>query len=307
MARSISFPAILLVAVVALAGLATGARALGIAVYWGQDGGEGRLAEACETGNYKFVNLAFLTAFGRGQTPVLNLAGHCNPATNGCTFLSDEIKSCQSRGMKVLLSLGGGSGSYGLSSREDAKQVADYLWNNYLGGRSSSRPLGDAVLDGIDFDIESGGSQHYDDLAKFLRRRQGSKKVYLAAAPQCPFPDASLGPGAGTALATGLFDYVWVQFYNNPACEYSPSNGVGGLKRAWEKWTTVPGKVRVFVGLPAAPEAAGSGYVSPSDLVSKVLPVVKKSTKHYGGIMLWSRFYDRNSGYSSKVKSQVLS
>uniref|UniRef100_A0A2N9GC87 GH18 domain-containing protein n=1 Tax=Fagus sylvatica TaxID=28930 RepID=A0A2N9GC87_FAGSY len=53
-----------------------------------------------------------------------------------------------------LLHHGGGVGSYSLSSGNDAKQVANFLQNNYLGGRSNSRPLGDAVLDGIDFDIE---------------------------------------------------------------------------------------------------------------------------------------------------------
>ncbi|KAL6616417.1 hypothetical protein ACP70R_038687 [Stipagrostis hirtigluma subsp. patula] len=310
MASRNSFPAMLLVTVVALAGLAAGARAGDIAIYWGQNGNEGRLNQTCATGNYKFVNVAFLTTFGKGQTPVLNLAGHCNPATNGCTFLSDEIKSCQRMGIKVLLSLGGGIGSYGLSSAADARRVAAYLWDNYLGGRSSSRPLGDAVLDGIDFDIESGGSQHYDELAKSLKarslswsRRRGSRPVYLAAAPQCPFPDASMGPGNGTALGTGLFDYVWVQFYNNPPCQYSASAGVGGLSSAWQQWTSIAAK-RVFLGLPAAPEAAGSGFVSTSDLVSKVLPVVKNSTK-YGGIMLWSRFYDGRTGYSDAVKSQV--
>ncbi|XP_062226771.1 hevamine-A-like [Phragmites australis] len=302
MARSDSFPAMLLFTVVALAGLAAGARAGDIAIYWGQNGNEGTLAQTCATGNYKFVNVAFLPTFGKDQTPVLNLAGHCNPATNGCTGVGADIKSCQRLGIKVLLSIGGGGGSYGLSSTGDARKVAEYLWNNYLGGTSPSRPLGDAVLDGIDFDIESGGSMYWDDLARFLKaysRRSGSKPVYLAAAPQCPFPDASLG----RALTTGLFDYVWVQFYNNPPCQYSSSAGVGGLARAWAQWTSIPAG-RVFLGLPAAPQAAGSGFVTASDLVSQVLPVVKNSTK-YGGIMLWSRFYDGLTGYSDAVKSQV--
>ncbi|PKI26464.1 hypothetical protein CRG98_048847, partial [Punica granatum] len=66
-----------------------------------------------------------------------------------------------------------------------------YLWNNFLGGRSSSRPLGDAVLNGIDFDIEGGKGRHWDDLARFLSGYNNSgTRVYLTAAPQCPFPDA---------------------------------------------------------------------------------------------------------------------
>lgn len=121
-----------------------------IAIYWGQNGNEGTLAETCATGNYEYVNLAFLSAFGNGQTPQLNLAGHCDPSSNGCTGLSADIKSCQAKGVKVILSIGGGAGSYIIASKDDARQVAQYIWNNYLGGQSSSRPLGDAVLDGVE-------------------------------------------------------------------------------------------------------------------------------------------------------------
>ncbi|KAM0917204.1 hypothetical protein ACQ4PT_009640 [Festuca glaucescens] len=299
------FPAVLLLTVMSLAGLAAGAFAGGIAIYWGQNGNEGTLAQTCATGNYKFVNVAFLYTFGKGQTPLLNLAGHCDPASNGCTFVGADVKSCQSLGIKVFLSIGGGVGSYGLSSCADARLVPRYLWDNYLGGTSTSRPLGDAVLDGVDFDIESGNSAHWDSLARYLkaysRRGRERKPVYLAAAPQCPFPDASLGE----ALKTGLFDYVWVQFYNNPPCQYTTETdgGVSNLASAWEQWTRIPAG-QVFLGLPAAPEAAGSGFVETSDLVSKVLPVVKKSSK-YGGIMLWSRFYDLETGYTDKVKPSV--
>ncbi|MCI77189.1 hevamine-A-like, partial [Trifolium medium] len=77
------------------------------------------------------------------------------------------------------------------------KQVATYLWNNFLGGQSSSRPLGPAVLDGIDFDIEGGTNLYWDDLARYLKGY--NKNVYLTAAPQCPFPDAWIG----NALKTG--------------------------------------------------------------------------------------------------------
>ncbi|KAI5400270.1 hypothetical protein KIW84_065255 [Lathyrus oleraceus] len=171
--------------------------AAGIAVYWGQNGGEGSLADACNTNNYQFVNIAFLSTFGNGQTPQLNLAGHCNPSANECTKFSSEIQACQAKGIKVLLSLGGGAGSYSLSSADDATQVANYLWNNFLGGTSTSRPLGDAVLDGIDFDIEAGG-QHFDELARALNGFSAQKRVYLSAAPQCPFPDAHLDSAINT-------------------------------------------------------------------------------------------------------------
>ncbi|KAM0857143.1 hypothetical protein ACQ4PT_048676 [Festuca glaucescens] len=201
------------VSLLAIAADAASPDPLRIAVYWGQnDGTEGTLADACSSGLYAYVMASFLSTFGKGQTPALNLAGHCDPSSGHCTALSSEITRCQSDGVKVLLSIGGGAGSYGMSSTKDAQSVATYLWDNFLGGSSSSRPLGQAVLDGIDFDMDTGDSAHYDELATFLSQysKQG-KKVYLTAAPQCPYPDASLGP----ALETGLFDNVWVQFYNN--------------------------------------------------------------------------------------------
>ncbi|ERM98251.1 acidic endochitinase [Amborella trichopoda] len=271
-----------------------------IAIYWGQNGNEGTLAETCATGNYGFVNIAFLATFGNGQIPQINLAGHCDPYSNGCTGLSDDIRSCQKQGVKVLLSIGGGAGSYYLASSDDAKQVARYLWNNYLGGQSSSRPLGDAVLDGVDFDIEGGTNLHWDELARMLSgfSRRG-KKVYLSAAPQCPFPDAWVGG----ALKTGFFDYVWVQFYNNPPCQYT-SGDLTNLEDAWKQWTSSIPATKIFLGLPAAPEAAGSGFVPADTLTSQVLPAVKGSKK-YGGVMLWSKYYDDQTGYSSSIKSHV--
>ncbi|KAL3570639.1 hypothetical protein D5086_027888 [Populus alba] len=183
----------------------------GISIYWGQNGNEGTLAQTCATGRYAYVNIAFLNKFGNGQTPEMNLAGHCNPANGGCTIVSGGIKT----------------------------------------------------------------------------------------APQCPFPDSNLG----TALNTGLFDYVWVQFYNNRPCQYSSGNTTN-LLNSWNRWTTSIDAGKIFLGLPAAPSAAGSGYIPPDVLTSQILPVIKKSPK-YGGVMLWSKFWDDQNGYSPSIISSV--
>nr|KYP45392.1 Acidic endochitinase SE2 [Cajanus cajan] len=60
----------------------------------------------------------------------------------------------------------------------------------------------------------------------------------------------------------------------------------------------------IFLGLPASPQAAGSGFIPAFDLTSQVLPAIKGSAK-YGGVMLWSRYYDVQSGYSSSIRSHV--
>ncbi|XBI20374.1 hypothetical protein VPH35_061679 [Triticum aestivum] len=270
-----------------------------IAVYWGQNDGEASLAETCASGNYEFVILAFLPKFGKGQTPELNLASHCDPSSGGCRSQSKDIKACQRRGVKVLLSIGGGDGSYGLSSPGDARQVAMYLWNNYLGGASSSGPLGNVALDGIDFDIELGSAKFWNNLARDLKDlgKNGGKTVLLSAAPQCPFPDE----WDGGAISTGLFDFVWVQFYNNEECQFSA--GRKAFMDAWKKWESVPAG-KIFLGLPASKDAAGTGFVPASELTSRVLPLIKGSPK-YGGVMLWSKFYDDRTGYSSAIKSDV--
>ncbi|XP_071904381.1 acidic endochitinase-like [Coffea arabica] len=276
----------------------------GIAVYWGQNGNEGSLEEACRSGNYDYVNIAFLVSFGSGQTPELNLAGHCIPSP--CTFLSSQIEVCQSLGIKVLLSLGGGGAGAGrgpiLASPEDARDVAAYLWNNYLGGQSDSRPLGAAVLDGIDFDIEYGSNLYWDDLARALSGYStAERKVYLSAAPQCFFPDYYLD----AAIRTGLFDFVWVQFYNNPPCQYSTTTGnADNLLNSWSnQWSPYPGVNKLFLGLPAAQAAAPSGgYIPPEVLISQILPVVQ-GYPNYAGVMLWSRYYDQS--YSSAIRPFV--
>ncbi|CAM8973475.1 unnamed protein product [Rhodiola kirilowii] len=295
MAGFLNFKAFLSLSLILLS-LCKSSQAAGISIYWGQNGAEGTLAETCATGNYQYVNLAFLSIFGNGQSKVLNLAGHCDQASNTCVALSDQIKSCQSQGIKVFLSIGGGVAGYTLSSPADAQDLADYLWNNFLGGQSSSRPLGDAVLDGIDFDIELGTGLYWDNLAQALAVYSQQKKIYLSAAPQCVFPDANLN----TALNTGLFNYVWVQFYNNPGCQYA-DNSAANLIAAWNNWVTIPAE-QVFLGLPASPDAAGSGYVDPQVLVSDILPAIKTSPK-YGGVMLWSKFYD--TGYSAAIKASI--
>ncbi|KAK4339344.1 hypothetical protein RND71_040806 [Anisodus tanguticus] len=256
--------------------LAARSEAGGIAIYWGQNGNEGTLAETCATGNYDFVNIAFLATFGSGRNAMLNLAGHCDPYTpNGCVNVSSDIKSCQSKGIKVMLSIGGGAGAYSIASPGDASQVATYLWNNFLGGKSNSRPLGDAILDGIDFDLESGEGPYWGDLARNLAKYSNR----------------------------GLFDYVWVQFYNNPPCQYN-SGDFTSFQDSWNQWiSSIPAK-KIFLGLPAAPDAAGSGFIPVGDLTSQVLPAIKGSAK-YGGVMLWSKYYDDQTGYSSSIKSHV--
>ncbi|KAL3739010.1 hypothetical protein ACJRO7_020411 [Eucalyptus globulus] len=162
----------------------------------------GTLADACASENNKFVNLDFLSTFDNGQTPMINLAGHCNPYSGGCTSLSSEIKSCQQR-----------------------------------------------------------------------------KKVYLTAAPQCPYPNT----GVGGALQTGLFNYAGSSFTTIVS-----ANTILGTRR-----------------LPMAPNVVNNGLSPTPDLALIGLPTIKGFANH-GGVTSWSKCYEDQTQYSSFIKGSPL-
>ena len=90
-----------------------------------------------------------------------------------------------------------------------------------------------------------------------------------------------------------------------PDCRYAPGH-TSKLQAAWGRWTgSVPAPADVFLGLPAAPEAAeGGGYIDANTLLSQVLPSVK-SAGNYGGVMLWDCFRDKTFGYGAKLQGNV--
>lgn len=152
------------------------------------------------------------------------------------------------------------------------------------------------------FNIDVGGGEaFYGELARRLKSHSkiSKKKLYLTAAPQCPFPDANLKG----ALSSGLFDYVWVQFYNNPPCQFSSRNP-SNFRSSWAQWASSVKGAQLYLGLPASTSAAGSGFVPTQMLMSQVLPFVKKSPQ-YGGVMLWNRRADKQTGYSSIINTAV--
>jgi chitinase len=193
-----------------------------------------------------------------------------------------------------LLSLGGAAGSYGFSSDSEAEDFAATLWNLFGEGSADERPFGDAVIDGFDFDIENNNPAGYAALATKLRTdyfSQGSKTYYLSAAPQCFYPDASVG----NLLSNAYIDFAFVQFYNN----YCSIDG----QFNWDTWTNFaetvsPNKdIKLFLGLPGSTSAAGSGYVD-IDTVSSTVSSIG-SDSQFGGVMLW----DASQGFTNKVSS----
>lgn len=273
-----------------------------VAVYWGQNAGrsQDRLSTYCEDDSVDIVLLAFANEFPNLE---INFANQCGESFSSgllhCPQIGQDIKTCQSKGKKVLLSLGGASGGYGFhgsSADSDAEKFATTLWNKFGGGSDNERPFDDAVVDGFDFDLENLNQAGIVSLGKALRTKfsqDSSKSFYLSAAPQCVYPDASVGD----LLANVDIDFAFIQFYNNYC-------SLGGGSFNWNTWQDFaenksPNKnIQLYVGLPGSQASAGSGYVSIDEIKQKLSSDILNS-KNFGGVMLW----DASSADSNKDSS----
>jgi len=302
--------------------------------YWGQNSAanvygndeskwEKPLRDYC-TGSYDIIVIGFAYIFPTApgsQYPGLNFANHCNTTYNDanpllliCPEIATDIQYCQSRGVQLLISMGGGVGLYGLSSAEEGIAFATTMWNMFLGGSGPVRPFGNAILDGIDLDIEGGPTTGYPAFVSKLRSyfsAQTARTYYISSAPQCFYPDR-LGPGAGTTLQTSWFDYVFIQFYNNHCGlqNYFSTNPQTQFNwNVWAAWATtmsVNPNVKIFLGAPSSPDAAASGFV---DLVTlRVIHTALAATysKIYGGMMIWdASSSDTYNNFGSQVATMV--
>ncbi|KAJ7127171.1 glycoside hydrolase superfamily, partial [Mycena epipterygia] len=240
------------------------------------------------TGGLPDLNMANASGYTPAQQSVKkNRTGLAN-----CQFLAAGIEACQAAGKIVTLSIGGASGAATFTSNAQGQAFADTIWNTFLGGSSSTRPFGAAVLDGVDLDIEGGGSTGFAAFVTQIRSHAAgaSKPYYITGAPQCPFPDAYLG---SVINAVG-FDALYVQFYNNfwkgfstSVAEFSNANDWDfGTWDNWAKTVSPNPNVKIFIGAPASPTAAGSGYVDAATLGSIALST-RAQYSSFGGIMLW--------------------
>jgi len=270
--------------------LASTALAGNLALYWGQNsaGSQKSLGEYCQNSPGDIYLISFLTTFGSGNGLAAEISGYGNKLSGtdlpDAPELGADIEKCQSMGKKVLLSMGGASGSYGFSSASDAEKVAEQLWNYFGGGTSNQRPFGQAKIDGFDLDGENQrDAQNYAPFVNKLRElyaEDSSKQYYVSAAPQCPYPDATVGG----AISDSDLDFLFVQFYNN----YCKLTGDSFNFDTWQKFasTSAPNKnVKVYVGLPGSSSAAGSGYASLDDIKSKYSSFA--SEPNFGGFMVW--------------------
>ncbi|KAJ6437648.1 chitinase [Purpureocillium lavendulum] len=287
-------------------------------VYWGQHGGNTRensdLAAYCKPDSgIDIVVLAFLFTYGNGLTTPSGTIGQSCTITSegqaqGCDGLAAAIDHCKSRGVKVLLSLGGAVGAYSLRSQEEAEAIGQRLWDAYgnTDSKNVSRPFGKTFVDGWDFDLEnSDGSQYYGHLIAKLRSNFVSDpggRYLVTGAPQCPVPE----PNMHAAIKQAKFDYLFVQFYNNPTCSVDGHINYNEWKHYIANAPSADAKI--FFGVPAAPLAATGSqsgaryYLQPAALASLIRAY--KTDDAFGGVMLWSAAHSDGNVIGGKTYAQ---
>ncbi|KAI2463186.1 glycoside hydrolase family 18 protein [Annulohypoxylon bovei var. microspora] len=293
-----------------------------IAIYWGQNSagyanvGEPQktLADYCTNAAVDIIPIAFLSSFNPIQLSLTNMDDDKN--------LGQEIAACQSAGKTMLLSIGGAMFYTGPSSPQQAEYLADQVWAMFgpPSGGPAPRPFGNTVVDGFDLDIEAP-LQNIAPFAARLRSHidsansNGGQRFYLAAAPQCPFPDQN-----NQALLHGdsavAFDFVMVQFYNNAKCDTrvfgsaTDASQTGFNMDKWDAWarSSKNANAKVFLGVPGAPSA-----VSPSEQESyqppkQLAPIIAYSKRFssFAGVMIWdmSQVW-ANPGFLDAVSNDV--
>lgn len=156
----------------------------GLNLYWGQYGQpDDRLSGYCDTPGVTSVSVSFITYSPKnsGGWPGTNFAGHCgsevyytDPKTGmktklimNCDYIKQDIKYCQSKGVKILLAIGGqcdpkGPCTYDIDNEQQGHDFAEMLHKMYgpfdkswTGPRPFDISETEHVsVDGFDFDIE---------------------------------------------------------------------------------------------------------------------------------------------------------
>lgn len=277
--------------------------------------------------NIDIIPMAFVFQIttGPGGEPVIDFSTQskdCQPFNGtgliNCPQIGNDIATCQQQYNKtILLSIGGATYTEGGFTTEDtAKQGAQKVWETFGPRETNStalRPFGDVSVDGFDFDFESVNTNMvpFGQTLRALmddRTSRTGDKYYLTAAPQCPYPDA-----AGHEMFDGkvAFDALFIQFYNNycgvQSFQPNATNQTNFNYNTWDDWAKTESLnkgVKLFLGVPAGPTAAGTGYVP----VESLAPIVEfcKGFDSFGGVMMWdaSQAY-ANQGFLPGVKKAL--
>ena len=276
--------------------------------YW-QDftNGAEPLTLAAVPTSYNLVAVAFGNSDSTPGQVTFGLDSGLSSALGGYTqqqFISD-IKTLQSRGQKVILSVGGQNGTISVDDATSASNFAS----------SVDSIIQQYGFNGVDIDLENGVNPQFMASALESLESDVGSSLIVTLAPQTVDTQSTGDDYLALALnIKSILTMINTQYYNSGSM-----NGCDGnvYSEGTENFMTALACVelqgglsasQVGLGLPASSSAAGSGYVSPS-LINNALDCLAArancgsfvpSTSYPGirGVMTWSINWDASNGYN---------
>jgi chitinase len=276
--------------------------------YW-QDftNGAEALTLAAVPTSYNLVAVAFGDSDSTPGQVTFSLDSGLSSALGGYTqqqFISD-IKTLQSRGQKVILSVGGQDGTIEV---DDSASAASFASSVY----SIIQQYG---FNGVDIDLENGVDPTYMASALEQLESDVGSSLIITLAPQTVDTQSTGDDYFALALdIKSILTMMNTQYYNS-----GTMNGCDGnvYAESTENFMTalacteLEGGLsasQIGLGLPASSSAAGSGYVAPS-VVNDALDCLAArancgsfvpSSAYPGirGVMTWSINWDASNGYN---------
>ncbi len=217
---------------------------------------------------------------------------------------SSAIPELQAAGKKVLISFGGGEA-------QTAEYTALIGREKELAGMLAAY-VKQYQLDGIDIDFEASAMLHQQRpadtgdgrafliaLTRALRAELPSPRYLLSHAPQPPYldPDWHAGPYLQVLAAAGeAIDWIMVQYYDNPGFNNPVPDSVNknnSTLTSYPDLVSTTGRLhwpsrKVVVGKPIYKDDAGSGYISPDQIITTIIqPLLQDYGKLFGGLAGW--------------------
>ncbi|MYV44493.1 glycoside hydrolase family 18 protein [Streptomyces sp. SID2888] len=214
-----------------------------------------------------------------------------------------DIKAKQAAGKKVIVSVGGETGTVAVNSADSAANFANSVYSLMQG----------YGFDGVDIDLENGLNATYMTQALRQLSAKAGPSLIITMAPQTLDMQSTSNGYFQTALnVKDILTIVNTQYYNSGSmlgCDgkvYSQGSVDFLTALACIQLESGLAPSQVGLGVPASTRAAGSGYVSPA-VVNNALDCLTKTvncgsfkpSKTYPGLrgaMTWSTNWDATSG-----------
>lgn len=269
------------------------------------------IADAVDAG-YTCVPLAF------GSVTGAEVSFNYPNFDGGEDGLKADIEAAHKKGAVVLLSFGGGLNQTFNPNGAAAGSVAQQM---YLFARQYG-------FDGIDFDLEAVPADvtesYLFDVLSVLRKQPGN--LIITAAPQLSQAQQNVDPvflvnnGNETiynkSIEAGLFDYLFVQAYNNPYPQLNGANegSISFIGDAFDCLQTrvdpnygvkIPENTMIVIGEPATKEAAevAAANIFTNDQSQEAYNKVAKQYENikgkpqFGGAMTWGANWDADNNF----------